>query len=139
MSRSVDYLNNAEYVFYFPYETDEDGQEDWEFLVECIQEHIQKRLPSYSECDAWDGRETRIILENSFCEIGISEYCGLVSVSIRTKENLHYCPDLSGLAGNHIMQIRESLEKALVQSGAVLLTKLGTFSNGEAVFEKKVG
>jgi len=138
MGRSVNYLNNAEVVLYFPFDYSDDVEMDnmnWDDMVENLKCEIKAKLPSYYEVkDKWGNRETRIILENSFCSIGISEYCGLVSLSVAPREN-DYENYSEGLAIHHANQIRGTLEKVLHDLGLKNLRKVGTFSNGEAVFE----
>jgi hypothetical protein len=145
MGRSVSYLNNAEYVLYFPFESEynEAGEYDdflsqlnWDDLIKNLTSEIQAKLPSYYEVkDKWDNRETKIILENNLCIIGISEYCGLVSLSIAIKDNEY---DLwhEQLALHHAGQIRKTLEKVLDNLSLNRLNKMGTFSNGESVYQK---
>ena len=109
MGRSVDYLNNAEKVNYFQWptlsvydpetdrdvETDEyedDDYEDAEYVIEYIQETIKSNFPDFDNCSHWDGRETHIILEGHGVEIGLSEYCGLATLSVRVDQReLEYC------------------------------------------------
>jgi len=150
MGRGVDYLTNAEYVIYFTAdwinnEKDEEGeydyflcQQNWDDFIGNLTSSICNKLKSYYEVDEWDGRETKIFLKNGLAEIGISEYCGLYSLSIRKKECLGYYSyekDIDGLSGNHCQQVRKTLEKSLADSGATLLNKIGTFSNGESVYK----
>ena len=144
MSRSVSYLNNAEYVLYFPfeYEVEENGESNpdidnmnWEDLVSNLTYEIKARLPSYYIVNKWDNRETKIILQNNLCIIGISEYCGLVSLSVATREYDGYEQYPLALAQHHASQIRGTLEKIIDNLGLKRLYKQGTFSNGEAVFQ----
>lgn len=150
MGRGVDYLTNAEYVIFFhadwinaEYENGEFDEDlssmNWDDFMSNLTAEICHKLKSYNESDKWDGRETKIFLENNLCEIGISEYCGMYSLSIRASECLGYYSyekDTNGLAVHHAEQIRNTLEKCLVKSGAEILNKIGTFSNGCSVFEK---
>lgn len=142
MGRSVNYLNNAEVVLYFPYESENDGymnQLNWNDLIRNLQNEIKAKLPSYNNCDDWDNRETKIILENSFCNIGISEYCGLVSLSVAPKEFDSCYSDTvfkENFAINHAQSIKKTLEKVLANLSLTNLRKIGTFSNGEAVFQR---
>ena len=150
MGRSVDYLTNAEYVIYFSANYlngyDENGEYDefiaqfnWNDFMNNLKYEITKKLKSYYECERWDGRETKIFLENNHAEIGISEYCGLYSLSIRPKENLGYYSyekDTFGIAKYHCKQIEKTLIKCLQNCGVELLNRIGTFSNGCGVFEK---
>lgn len=129
MGRGVNYLTEATKVVYRDVsEFDEDGF-DWEDLIYSIREDLQHRFKSFEECDRWDGNEVHIIAENSFAEVAVSEYCGLASVSCRV--NYYLDVDKEGLANNWI----KNLEKELEKFGN--LSKVGTFSNGTSVFEKK--
>jgi len=145
MGRSVSYLNNAEIVLYFPIENEynEDGEFDedlsqinWDDMILNLTCEIKAKLPSYSECDEWDNRETRIFLQNNLCNIGISEYCGLVSLSVAPRENSyseHWVREQFSVY--HANRIKNTLQKILDDLGLNRLKKIGTFSNGEAVFE----
>jgi hypothetical protein len=144
MGRSVSYLSNAEYVLYFPTPeaTNEEGEYDgevtqmyWDDLVSNLICEIKGKLKSYYEEDSkWDNRETRIILSNNLCNIGISEYCGLTSLSIAVRNNDYY--DNEALAKHHAQQIRKTLEKIVDDLTGERLVKQGTFSNGESVYQK---
>lgn len=137
MSRSVDYLSNAETVIFFTVEGLEEygdnGNYD-DFMMNLLCE-IKARLKSYDDANTWEGREVHIILDNRLCNIGISEYCGCWSLSVAPKDDNY--DNSYNLSRNHAGQIRKTLEKCLVNSGAKILNKLGTFSNGESVYEYK--
>ena len=142
MGRSVDYLNNAEYVIYFTADWIDEEEElssmNWEDFMSNLTSEIFHKLKSYYEVEELDGRETKIFLKNELAEIGISEYCGLYSLSIRAKECLGYYSyekNIDGLSKHHCQQVRKTLEKALKDSGGKLLNRLGTFSNGNGVYE----
>ena len=128
MGRSVDYLNNAHKVFYATFE----GEDEWEWsdFSDNITYGLKAKFASLAHCKKWDGRETRIFLENNLCEVGISEYCGLVSISIRAKEGLE------SLGENWIDKIYANFEKVIRENCGDVYKKVGSFSNGEGVFEK---
>ena len=131
MSRSVDYLTGAEAVAYIDAGELED-ELDWDMFKEDIEQQLISMFPSLDTCDRWDGRETHIFLENDHAEIGISEYCGLVSVSVRAKDdNEGYGYDRTGLAQKWVERVKDKF----LTIGT--LNRVGTFSNGEAVFERK--
>jgi hypothetical protein len=112
-------------VTYNTYDTeDEFGYDD---LVEYVRSYFESKYPSLERISEWLDREDRAILENRLVYIGVSEYCGLVSVWVVPKEDY---PDLTA---KFIKTITPYFEKV----GE--LRKVGTFSNGEAVFEKKEG
>lgn len=132
MSRSVNYLDGADQVIYLSAHEVED-EFDWDLFQENIVEGLKAEFPSLEDADGWDNRETRIVLENRLAEIGISEYCGLVSVSIRAKyqDGNDYAEEasLAPLAAAWVSRIGDRFGKF----GD--LRKVGTFSNGEAIFE----
>lgn len=143
MGRSVNYLNNAEVVIYFltPESNNEDGEYDgflsqlnWDDLVDNLTAKIKAKLPSYTiEKNKWGNNETRIILSNNLCDIGISEYCGLVSLSVAPLNNSYNISE--SLAIHHANQIEKTLQKIVDDLTGQRLNKIGTFSNGEAVFK----
>lgn len=150
MGRSVDYLNNAERVNYFEWptlsiyddETDQDVEtgdpEDAQYVIEDIQEYIRSIFPGFDNCSRWDGRETHIILEGYGLEIGLSEYCGLASLSVRVDQSvLDYCDTDEEADAEYqkcIAWINENWDEASKYWNR--LKKIGTFSNGESVYEK---
>lgn len=132
MSRSVDYLTGATAVAYIDAGELEDSL-DWDLFQEGIADNLKSLFPSLYDCSAWDGNEVQIFLENSLVDIGISEYCGLVSVSMRPKEGQSSWShqDISGLATAWADRARDTF----LSIGN--LTKVATFSNGEAIFNRK--
>lgn len=150
MGRSVDYLNNAERVNYFEWptlsiyddETDRDIQtdelEDAQYVIEDIQEYIRSIFPGFDNCSRWDGRETHIILEGYGLEIGLSEYCGLASLSVRVDQSvLDYCDTDEEADAEYqkcIAWLNDNWDEATKYWNR--LKKIGTFSNGESVYEK---
>jgi len=150
MGRSVDYLNNADLVLYFNGDflsgLDEDGEYcqdmaelNWEDFYSELKHNIKAKLKSYNECEKWDSNEVSIFLENELAEIGLSEYCGLCSLSVRAKDDEFYNSYekvKEGIAKHHVKQIEKSLVKCLENVGVEVLNRLGTMSNGIGVFEK---
>jgi hypothetical protein len=150
MGRSVNYLNNAEKVNYFEWPTlsvydDEldrdiqtDEPEEGYIVIEDIQETIKSNFPEFDNCDRWDGRETHIILEGYGVEIGLSEYCGLASLSVRVDEGpLEYSEDDEAYETDRqkaLNWINENWAEATKYWNKY--KKIGNFSNGEGVFEK---
>lgn len=137
MARSVDYLNGAQAVAYLSAH-DIDDPWQWDLFQEDITERLKSLFPSLEDCDSWassyDGGENHFVLENGHAEIAIAEYCGLVSVSLRAKEDTgDYSSDTSGLALRWVEQVKDKF----LSIGD--LRKVGTFSNGEAVFETATG
>jgi gamma-glutamylcysteine synthetase len=151
MGRSVDYLNRATNVAYFQWPTlwiyneetgideESDQYEDGYIVTENIQESIISDFPEYEYSKKWDGRETSIILTGYRTEIGLSEYCGLATLSIRIDENEL---DYSNYDENEYNQQYDKIEAwinenwAKISQGYNQYNKIGTFSNGESVYEK---
>lgn len=115
-------------------------EHDWECFTEDLLNVIQASFPSMYEGDRWLDREVKQIAMNQLVEVGISEYCGLVSVSLRPKEFEEYYAEDARLARLANIWMRRSGEKFLqtIQKayGDKCLRKMGTFSNGEGVYER---
>lgn len=84
MSRSVSYPKSCEVVCFQDVSYIED-EWDWMDFIGDIQEQCQENWPSLNECDEWLDDEDHAILENQHCYIGVSEYCGIVSIWLRSK------------------------------------------------------
>ena len=147
MGRSVNYLNRALNVSYFQWPTlweynEETGiDQETDELMEAyevrqdIQESIISEFPEYEYSKKWDGNETSIILTGYSTEIGLSEYCGLASLSIRIDENeLDRFIDYQEQYDKIEAWINENWAK--ISQGYNQYNKIGTFSNGENVYEK---
>lgn len=161
MGRSVDYLSRATQVSYanvstFGYgapwneETDDYDYEaepvysdfqaecDWDDFKANLGEAFAKYYPSLdfdAKGHGWDGRETMIIARNKLVEVGLSEYCGLVSLSVRPLDEhpwLNYAQSPIGERFARQMNLDKVLAHALGEE--VVLRKVGTFSNGESVY-----
>ena len=133
MSRSVSVASGAVQVAYASFECEEDfASEEFQDCLYNVQGVMQYRYPSLSSCDVWLDREDHAILENYFAYIGVSEYCGLVSVWIVPKEAGGYHDEIIGMAPHWCSQVRLSLA---AECFGTRLNKLGNFSNGEGVFE----
>jgi hypothetical protein len=121
-------------VVYRYLETDDDyGDEDFADLLYWVREACQEFWPSFSPSDHWLGREDHVILTNSFAYVGVSEYCGLVSLWIvpRTDDYDGYSDPHASLCEAWIAQIADRFRETFAQ-----LRHVATFSNGEAVFEE---
>jgi hypothetical protein len=146
MGRSVDYLNHALYVVYIDIDCPDQVQDEdelidtddfhWHCFVYDVIEYLPagiKSLDDIRKKHRWDGNETRIIFENKHCEIGLSEYCGIASISIRDKDN----SDHPGLAIAWVHKVWPRIIRNLHEAfGENVLVKQGTFSNGESVYAR---
>lgn len=131
MGRSVDYASNAHKVLYMhrDFECEDEFQCDyeWDEFMDDITNSLQEIAPSLSKRDEWESREVRIFLGNYLCNIAVSEYCGLVSLSFIPDE------ECIGIACYWIDQIMPKVEERF---GYMLYNRVGTFSNGEGVYSK---
>ena len=132
MGRSVDYLTYAKYITYKDV-SEFDEEFDWDYFEQDLIERLQLQFPSLEDDEKWDGGETKIILSNSFVEIGISEYCGLASISVRINDGSVYDYDynLEGLAERFIVFVGEFIVKNFGD-----LQRIGGFSDGTSVYER---
>jgi hypothetical protein len=127
MSRSVNQLSGAQAVAFLS--AHEETENSWEYFQEDITEQLKSLFPSLEDADRWEDNETHIILNNDHAEIAISEYCGLVSVSLRAIEDWDGTRD--GLHQQWVQQVQDKF----LSIGT--LKHQGTFINGEAVFTTK--
>lgn len=136
MGRSVSYLSHAEHKIFFQYESE--YEEDWRDLIYTIKESINEVAPSLTSPsrDRWDGGDTQIILANDHAEIGISEYCGLVSLSIRVNETDQYYTGPNSLSLRWIRQMWQPMIITMMKNGMTFYNKNGSFSNGEGAYGK---
>jgi hypothetical protein len=85
----------------------------------------------YSDANRWSGRENRVILEGEQTEISISEHFGIAAVCLAPLDpdepsHRHACEYAAPY-------FNELLKVAYPKS---FLTKVGTFSNGESIYER---
>lgn len=154
MGRSVGTHPNAEAVMYlsfndYPVEIiGDDGEEShgivldldpfdpwatefaWEDFKEGVTWLLQDRFPSFERVDEWVGPEGHVILRNGHAAVVLYEYCGMTSVNL--------VPTSCGLAEAWCRKTAPAFCKALSQDYLTPLRKLGTFSNGESVYERMV-
>ena len=151
MSRSVSVASGAIAVAYAslePIVDEESGEvrefdsDDFDCSIEDFQNYLPSLYPSLSACDNWlDHREDHALLENKHCFVGVSEYCGLVSVWLVPKEDegSYREPNLTALSAHWCDQVGDKLVKAGAGCFGKALIKQGTFSNGEAFFQPADG
>lgn len=133
MGRTVEHIGDN--VVYFDCS---DIQESFEWddlqdnLISCLVEHY----PSLLKIDRWvpyPYRESHIILGNEHISISVSEYCGCGSVSVFVDDRAEY-PEL---AEHWLSQTWSKMRKLIGDCVRNPMRRIGTFSNGEAVFEKE--
>lgn len=111
-----------------------DAEYEWEAYVEWISTHARELWPSLEEVDDWIG-ENHVILANAHSIVAVSEYCGAVSISLAPRYDRDtYWRDsgqLYALGSRWRASIAERFESTFST-----LRKIGTFSNGESVYER---
>lgn len=119
---------------------DSDAQFAWDDLKVYIQDRLTELWPSLEATDRSTGNygyddEQTVIAENRFAEVSISEYCGSVALSLAPRSDLEeYEEDYNkreALAKHWRNKISERFLKEFSE-----YEKLGTFSNGESVYQK---
>ncbi len=135
MSRSVSYASGSIAIAYRQFECDDmaDSQYEFEYLIDWIRETAKANWTSLVNCDSWLGNEDHAILENDFAHIGISEYCGLVSVWLVDKSELY-----NGYSDSHATLCIPWCNKIAPRFLETFseYRKIATASNGESFFEK---
>lgn len=136
MGRSVSYPSGSCERAFETVNFDEDDASwgAWDAYQEGIAVRGRSVAKSFRDCDKWVGRDDKAILENDFCYLGLSEYCGLVCIWLLPKDGDDYGDEQAGLREHWLQQIAGKFHK---EFGT--LNKVGTFSNGEAVFTRKEG
>jgi hypothetical protein len=114
----------------------QDQQSEWDYHVDDFRSMMKQAFPSLEDCDEWVGREDHALLCNRHCYIGVSEYCGLVSMWVKPKDDDWRDDDKAGLRDRWIDQIERKFYTTANQCFGTALRKLGHFSNGEGVYER---
>jgi hypothetical protein len=151
MGRSVSYATGSIAKVYYDvsshgYPVDDDGNQtgeynqdiaqwDWEDFKEGIRHDIETLWPSFTPCDEWVGREDKAIMENTFAYIGLSEYCGCACLWLVPKESDgYYAEDIrrDNLARGFCSRIQAKFSEKFGE-----FVRIGGFSNGESVYQRK--
>lgn len=138
MGRSVSTPRYSIFKTFIPFQVNEENDEDfdydyeWECFVESLIYHLTNRYPSLETCNKWIEREDHVILENRHSYIGISEYCGLVSVwGVRKLDYANdYYRENGCLSEQWLNQVGRNIVGYLKSVGFDVYIKQGTFSNG---------
>ena len=142
MGRGVSYPSNCSVVCFRAFEIEDSEDTDlaaikFDWFIEDTRGMCRECWPSMCTCDKWLDREDHAILENNHCYIGISEYCGLISIWLLSKAEDLACSgysDSPNLADYWCSQISKKFEEMFGN-----LVRLGTMSNGISVYKKRKG
>lgn len=129
MGRSVYVPSEAAVVVYIDVG---DVEDEYEFneLIENLKYEIQADFPSLEEAEGYFDREGTVFLANKLIKVGISEYCGLAAVFVVPEEG-------NNLAEAFANKIGPKFKKAVAGVAGPVYKKVGSFSNGEGVYEKE--
>lgn len=130
MGRSVSVPSGAIAVAYASFSVEDAFDASWEFdaCVEGLRQSLVERYPSFRNCERSLGREDRAVAENGHCYVCVSEYCGLVAISVVPKDG----PLAeAGAAKINVQQFAGCFGDPLVS--------VGRFSNGEQIFNAASG
>lgn len=133
MGRSVSYPSGSEVVIYSHFDYSDDEYVDQYRFDDCVNElsHLLiKQFPSLYESEEYIGREDRAFVENDLVYIGLSEYCGIISVWVKPKDQYY------DFGCRFARQIENKLKQIINDVFGIRLTKTGTFSNGESIYNR---
>jgi hypothetical protein len=121
---------------YVDYEEDVDlAQMNFDDAVANVRGDVMAQLPRFGACDEWIGREDRAILASPEFYVGVSEYCGIVAVWAVPRErddDEDGEPLTRALSAARLQTLLHEVASYFGET----LEKVGTFSNGEAVFRR---
>lgn len=125
MGRSVSMPSGCTEVCFQTLSDDDAFGDDWEDFLDDITTRCIETWPSMYVADEWVGREDHAIVQNAHVWIGVSEYCGLVAIWLKVKD------EENGLSVQWAKRIAPKFAKMFGQ-----LRQIGHMSNGEAVYRK---
>ena len=134
MGRSVSYPQDSAAVCFTTFDPFDhtNAVDEWEQYVENLRVKAQRTWPSMGACDIWLDREDNAILENAHAYIGVSEYCGVVSIWLVSKADEMCCyPREAALADGWCTRVSNNFKAVFTD-----LELVGRASNGEAVFQR---
>lgn len=138
MGRSVSYPAGAQVAF-CELGCDADADWDWEYecLVDAIRREVQSAFPSFDPVDCWREREDRVLMRNTFADIGISTYSGIAAIWIAERDDpayawRHQWASYNALAQNWLACVKPKFD-ALFST----LDRIGTMSNGETFYQHR--
>ena len=115
----------------------EPDEHDWDNFIECLQDRLGTRYPSLVEADEWPERECHTIMENQHAIFAVSEYCGLVSVSMRAKEDDYGYDEHVGLHQSWSRRVAPGFQNFMAKAfGQYCLSRMGGFSDGTSVYQR---
>ena len=112
-----------------------DHSDDFRDYLDWLSEEVTRLWPSFDPADRWIGKELHVIAENAHSIVAVAEYCDLISINLGANYDRDtYWDDSSDFAGLGA-HWRSQVESKFLETFSEL-TKIGTFSNGESVYQK---
>ena len=99
-------------------------EDDFDFHIDNIRTELRSKWKSLTECNKWIGNECDAILENELVYVCVSTYESIQALFILPKADK---------LGFGVAWARKIGQKFVEMFGE--LRRVGTFSNGESVFE----
>lgn len=115
--------------------TGEVARDEFDYLVDWIREEFTTAFPSMAECDRWARGcgamdELRCIVANELCDVYVSEYCGMVAISVVPTGCDDCWDNTTGIARHWCATYAADVLDRFNE-----YRRIGTFSNGESVYE----
>lgn len=100
-----------------------------------IRDQVRAAFPSFDPVDCWRDREDRVLMRNTFADIGISTYCGIAAVWMAERcDRTYSCASewgqTSALAQGWLGRAAPRFDALFAR-----LDQVGRFSNGEAIYQ----
>lgn len=135
MGRSVSFPAGAQ-VAYRLFDSDEPDDDGWSYesLSDDIRATARAVFPSFECHEGWRGREDRVLLRNSYADIGVSVYGGIAAIWIVERDDgIYWDRDMrtgcSGRARHWLQQVASKFSDTFAE-----LERMGRMSNGECVY-----
>ena len=140
MGRSVSFPRGACVAFcQFDEDFDDPDEADWayEMLCEDITAQTRAAFASFDPAQGWRGREDRILLRNSYADVGVSIYGGIAAIWLVERDDgaYHDCDARTACrarAAHWLQQVAPRFIALFAQ-----LDCIGRMSNGESVYAKR--
>jgi hypothetical protein len=140
-------LDEDDREYYSDFETymyrmwNEDAQFEWTDYKTGIQDMLKELFPSFEATDRGTGYygyddEQVVIAENYHSEVSISEYCGVVAISLAPRSDIEEWQEDWNKRQSIGKAWRNKISSKFEERFSTA-RKIGTFSNGESVYERK--
>lgn len=103
-------------------------------LCDDVRATARSAFPSFERCEAWRGREDRVLLRNSHADIGVSVYGSIAAIWIVERDDGAYWDrDMrtacAGRVRHWLRQVAPRFDRLFGE-----LERIGCMSNGEGVY-----